>query len=66
MLVKTEHPIIDRTDGVSIALADWRFNLRGSNTEPLLRLNIETKCSKALLAAKMREIRQSIRNEVTQ
>ena len=66
MLVKTEPPIIDRTDGVSIEFANWRFNLRGSNTEPLLRLNIETKCNKALLAAKMSEIEQSIRNEVTQ
>ncbi|MFN4102554.1 MAG: phosphomannomutase, partial [Pararhodobacter sp.] len=33
---------IDRTDGMSLAFADWRFNLRSSNTEPLLRLNVET------------------------
>jgi phosphomannomutase/phosphoglucomutase len=37
------NPKIDRTDGVSVAFDDWRFNLRGSNTEPLLRLNIESK-----------------------
>ena len=29
---------IDETDGVSLAFADWRFNLRRSNTEPLVRL----------------------------
>jgi phosphomannomutase len=34
---------IDETDGASLTFADWRFNLRYSNTEPLLRLNIETK-----------------------
>jgi phosphomannomutase len=35
------NPQIDRTDGVSADFGDWRFNLRSSNTEPLLRLNIE-------------------------
>jgi len=34
---------IDETDGVSLAFDDWRFNLRRSNTEPLVRLNIEGK-----------------------
>jgi phosphomannomutase len=34
---------IDRTDGLSLEFADWRFNLRGSNTEPALRLNIESR-----------------------
>ena len=32
---------LDETDGVSLAFDDWRFNLRRSNTEPLVRLNIE-------------------------
>ena len=32
---------IDETDGVSLAFDDWRFNLRRSNTEPLVRLNVE-------------------------
>lgn len=36
-------PTIDRTDGLSVEFPDWRFNLRGSNTEPLLRLNVETR-----------------------
>lgn len=34
---------IDRTDGLGIEMADWRLNVRTSNTEPLLRLNIETR-----------------------
>ena len=34
---------IDETDGVSLAFKDWRFNLRRSNTEPLVRLNVEGK-----------------------
>jgi phosphomannomutase len=34
---------IDKTDGVSLTFKDWRFNLRHSNTEPLVRLNIESK-----------------------
>lgn len=34
---------IDRTDGLSIEMADWRLNVRTSNTEPLLRLNVESR-----------------------
>ncbi len=37
------NPERDDTDGVSLDFGDWRFNLRRSNTEPLLRLNIETR-----------------------
>ena len=33
----------DFTDGYSLNTADWRFNIRPSNTEPLLRLNIEAR-----------------------
>ncbi|MGH9475475.1 MAG: phosphomannomutase/phosphoglucomutase [Terriglobales bacterium] len=40
----------DHTDGLSIAYADWRFNLRSSNTEPLLRLNVEARGQAALQA----------------
>lgn len=39
----SNQPIIDDTDGLSMEFSDWRFNLRSSNTEPLLRLNIETR-----------------------
>ncbi|MGD8914134.1 MAG: phosphomannomutase CpsG [Candidatus Thiodiazotropha sp.] len=34
---------VDTTDGLSMEFPDWRFNLRASNTEPLLRLNVETR-----------------------
>lgn len=37
------NPTIDRTDGMSLEFEDWRVNVRSSNTEPLLRLNIESK-----------------------
>lgn len=40
---KDQSPILDHTDGISADFGDWRFNIRSSNTEPLLRLNIEIK-----------------------
>ncbi len=47
---------VDRTDGISFEFADWRLNLRTSNTEPLLRLNVESRGSKALMQAKTEEV----------
>ncbi len=47
---------LDETDGVSIAFDKWRFNLRKSNTENLLRLNVETRASHYLLQKKVDEI----------
>jgi phosphomannomutase len=47
---------VDRTDGVSFEFADWRLNLRTSNTEPLLRLNVESRGSAALMKAKTEEV----------
>ncbi|GBU13343.1 phosphomannomutase [Enterobacterales bacterium] len=41
---------LSETDGLSLEFAQWRFNLRSSNTEPLLRLNVESRHSSALLA----------------
>ena len=38
-----QKPVIDQTDGVSLDFGAWRFNVRASNTEPLLRLNIESR-----------------------
>ncbi|HEX5791777.1 MAG TPA: phosphomannomutase CpsG, partial [Rheinheimera sp.] len=35
--------VVDRTDGISLEFADWRFNLRSSNTEPVVRLNVESR-----------------------
>ena len=47
---------LDTTDGISIAFDRWRFNLRASNTEPLLRLNVESRGDRALMEEKTREI----------
>jgi phosphomannomutase len=47
--------VIDRTDGVSFEFKDWRFNLRTSNTEPLIRLNVEARGSIDLLRTKTDE-----------
>ncbi len=38
---QSQQPKIDKTDGISLNFGEWRFNVRASNTEPLLRLNIE-------------------------
>ncbi|POT56921.1 phosphomannomutase CpsG [Citrobacter amalonaticus] len=46
----------DDCDGLSIDFVGWRFNLRASNTEPLLRLNVETRADTALLARKTDEL----------
>ena len=43
---------VSHIDGLSVALPDWRFNLRGSNTEPILRLNVESRGNKALMEEK--------------
>ena len=48
----------DSLDGINLEFPDWRFSLRMSNTEPLLRLNVETKANKALLEDKTGEILQ--------
>lgn len=47
---------IDATDGVGLEFADWRFNLRPSNTEPLIRFNMETRGDADLLLEKENEI----------
>lgn len=46
----------DHLDGLSVAYDKWRFNVRVSNTEPVMRLNVETKGDKELLAAKTKEL----------
>ncbi|MDE2070866.1 MAG: phosphomannomutase [Gammaproteobacteria bacterium] len=51
---------ITNVDGVSLAFADWRFNLRKSNTEPLVRLNVETRGDTALLKARTAELLELI------
>jgi phosphomannomutase len=47
---------IDFTDGLSMEFPGWRFNLRGSNTEPLVRLNVESRGSEGLMREKTAEI----------
>ena len=46
----------DYTDGLSFAAQDFRFNIRSSNTEPVLRLNVETRGAQALLQEKTAEL----------
>lgn len=47
---------IDTTDGLSMEFTDWRFNLRMSNTEPLLRLNVEALSDTNLMKNKTNEL----------
>ncbi|MEX2364995.1 MAG: phosphomannomutase [Pseudohongiellaceae bacterium] len=47
---------IDYMDGVSVSFPDWRFNLRMSNTEPVIRLNVESRGDIDLMEAKTREV----------
>jgi phosphomannomutase len=47
---------VDRTDGLSYEFADWRFNLRTSNTEPLIRLNVEARGSEKTMRARTDEL----------
>jgi phosphomannomutase / phosphoglucomutase len=54
-------PAIDHTDGISADFGDWRFNLRSSNTEPLLRLNVESRGDTALMGERTDEISSLIR-----
>ena len=42
-----QNPVIDQTDGVSLDFGAWRLNVRASNTEPLLRLNIESRLDRS-------------------
>ncbi len=53
---------IDRIDGQSYEFADWRFNLRTSNTEPLLRLNVEARGSERLMRERTREIFEMLKS----
>jgi phosphomannomutase len=52
---------IDHLDGVSIEYEDWRFNLRLSNTEPIIRLNVESKRNIKLMQEKTEELLKIIR-----
>jgi phosphomannomutase len=47
---------VDYTDGLSVEYADWRFNLRMSNTEPVVRLNVESRADQTLMLQKTSEL----------
>jgi phosphomannomutase len=51
----------DRLDGLSLDMGAWRMNVRLSNTEPLLRLNIETRGDRALLDRRVAEVSAILR-----
>ena len=56
----SQNPQIDKTDGVSLEFDDWRMNIRASNTEPLLRLNIESRGDDDLVWEKVKEVEDLI------
>ncbi|MGF1746372.1 phosphomannomutase CpsG [Vibrio minamisatsumaniensis] len=53
---KSDALVFDETDGISLEFADWRFNLRSSNTEPVVRLNVETRNNYDLMKLKTDEL----------
>lgn len=53
---------VDYTDGISLEFADWRFNLRSSNTEPVVRLNVESRANEVLMSEKTKEILDILRS----
>ena len=55
-----ENPEIDETDGLSFSFEKWRFSLRSSNTEPVLRLNVESRGDTKLVSEKVRELESII------
>ena len=52
---------VDHTDGISLDMGDWRFNLRLSNTEPVIRLNVESRGDIPLMELKTSELLSLIR-----
>ncbi|WP_430734902.1 phosphomannomutase [Halodesulfovibrio aestuarii] len=52
--------LVDKTDGISLEFKDWRFNLRASNTEPLLRLNVESRSDANLMILETKKLLQKI------
>ena len=47
---------VEHVDGLSVEFPEWRFNVRASNTEPLLRLNVESRGDRALMRARTEEL----------
>jgi len=59
----SESTDIDRTDGLSIEFENWRFNVRMSNTEPVVRLNVESRADQELMQEKTKELLQLMGGE---
>ena len=55
-LYAKEAKTIEHMDGLSLSYDDWRFNLRMSNTEPVVRLNVESRGDEALMRSKTQEL----------
>ncbi len=55
---ESEAKAVSFEDGLSMSFEDWRFNVRSSSTEPLVRLNVESRSDKSLVDEKTREILQ--------
>jgi phosphomannomutase len=53
---------IDETDGISIERAQWRLNVRASNTEPVVRVNVESRGDEALMKRKTDEVLALLRS----
>jgi phosphomannomutase len=59
--VIAEGATVDRLDGLTVDRGDWWFNLRPSNTEPLLRLNVEAP-DEAACATRVAEVLELVRS----
>ncbi len=58
-----QKPKLDTTDGISLEFAEWRMSLRSSNTEPLLRLNIEARANPKIVADQVGHIEKIINTQ---
>jgi phosphomannomutase len=57
-----EAVLLDETDGISLEFPDWRFNLRSSNTEPVVCLNVESRANGLLMKEKTTELLALLRS----
>ena len=60
---KSDALVVDETDGIGLEFENWRFNLRKSNTEPVIRLNVESRGDIPLMEQKTAELLTLIRTE---
>jgi phosphomannomutase len=54
---------VAHVDGLSMTFGDWRFNLRSSNTEPLVRLNVESRGDRSLMQSRTDELLELLDRE---